>query len=102
VLVKLGFPGGDEGVAVIVGLGKCIGYRACQIAYQEWNSRNALNTSFSPTFTNPQDLHADAWKVVFFHEFPVSKTLKFAEAEVTVNTVEVVSVPYNCLHHEVW
>jgi len=98
VVVKLKFPGRDEGVAVVVDLDKCIGCRACQIACQEWNGRKALNTTFSPTFTNPRDLHADAWKVVFFHEFPVSKTLKFAEAEVAINTVEVVPVPYNCLH----
>lgn len=97
-MVKLRFPSKDEGVAVLVNLDECIGCRACQIACQEWNGRKALRTSFSPTFTNPRDLHAEAWKVVFFNEFPVTKTLKVAEVETSISSVDVIPVPYNCLH----
>lgn len=97
-MVKLKFPSRDEGVAVVVDLDKCIGCRACQIACQEWNGRKALSTQFSPTFTNPQDLDANAWKVVFFKEFPVTKTLRLDGDQLTLGTVEVVPVPYNCLH----
>jgi formate dehydrogenase iron-sulfur subunit len=97
-MAKIRFSGGDEGIAVIVDLDKCIGCRACQIACQEWNGRKPLKTSFSPTFTNPPDLHSDAWKIVFFYEFPVTRTLRFPETEVSVNTVDVISVPFNCLH----
>mgnify|MGYP001770635376 CR=1 FL=1 len=97
-MVKLKFPSRDEGVAVVVDLDKCIGCRACQVACQEWNGRRALRTEFSPTFTNPRDLDANAWKVVFFNEFPVSKTLSLEGAQLSLSTVEVIPVPYNCLH----
>ncbi|MCS7107467.1 MAG: 4Fe-4S dicluster domain-containing protein [Acidilobaceae archaeon] len=97
--MKVPKPGAREGVAVIVNLDNCIGCRACQIACQEWNGRKAVKTQFSPTFTNPQDLTADSWKVVFFKEFSVTKLLRLAEGDIELkDTVEVVPVPYNCMH----
>ncbi|MEM0365510.1 MAG: 4Fe-4S dicluster domain-containing protein [Acidilobaceae archaeon] len=97
-MVKMKFPDMNEGVAVVVDLDKCIGCRACQIACQEWNGRTPIKTQFSPTFTNPQRLEANAWKVVFFKELQATKRIALQEAQATLETVEVVPVPYNCLH----
>lgn len=98
-MVRLTFPNRDSGVAVIVNLDNCIGCRACQVACQEWNGRTPPKTSFSPTFTNPPTLMADAWKVVMFHEVTREKVLSFAGGTVKIaDAVDLVPVPYNCLH----
>ncbi len=90
-MVGLKFPGKREGVAVLVNLDKCIGCRACQIACKEWNGREPVKTSFSPTFTNPPGLLADTWKVVFFKEFKKKYPTGFEDPY-------IMPIPYNCLH----
>jgi len=98
-MVKMEFPSRDSGIAVLVNVDNCIGCRACQVACQTWNGRSPPQTSFSPTFTNPPSLRADAWKVVVFHEITREKVLSFEGSTVKIsNAVDVVPIPYNCLH----
>ncbi|HWQ17516.1 MAG TPA: 4Fe-4S dicluster domain-containing protein [Sulfolobales archaeon] len=98
-MVKMDFPSKDSGIAVLVNVDNCIGCRACQIACQEWNGRTPPKTSFSPTFTNPPTLMANAWKVVVFHEITREKILSFEGSTVKISdAVEMVPIPYNCLH----
>ncbi len=90
-MVKLSFPGMDEGVAVLVDLDKCIGCRACQVACKEWNGTEAEETVFLGQLTSPPSLTARTWKVVFFHEFPMKYLSGFEDPYIQ-------PVPYNCLH----
>lgn len=83
-----------SGFGVLVDLDKCIGCRACVIACQEWNGRRAVETKFSPTFTNPPDLTADSWKGVFFYEGEVQKQV----GSLMFSQVSVAPVPYQCMH----
>lgn len=98
-MVNMEFPSKDSGIAVLVNIDNCIGCRACQVACQQWNGRAPPQTSFSPTFTNPPKLMANAWKVVMFHEITREKIISFEGATVRISdAVEMVPVPYNCLH----
>lgn len=90
-MVSIRFPGRNEGVAVLVRLDRCIGCRACQTACKEWNGLEYSPTEFSPTFTNPQDLQANAWKVVFFSEITREYPTGFADPFIQ-------PVPFNCVH----
>jgi formate dehydrogenase iron-sulfur subunit len=98
-MVKMEFPSKDSSIAVLVNIDSCIGCRACQVACQTWNGRAPPQTSFSPTFTNPQGLMANAWKVVMFHEITREKVISFEGAAIRItDAVEMVPIPYNCLH----
>ena len=90
-MVSLTFPRRDEGVAVLVRLDRCIGCRACQVACKEWNSLEYRPTEFSPTFTTPQDLEPNVWKVVFFGEITREYPTGFADPYVQ-------PIPFNCVH----
>lgn len=90
-MVSIKFPGKTEGVGVLVNIDKCIGCRACQVACKEWNGLAPVETSFSPTFTNPPGLLAQAWKVVFFQEIKRMYPTGFEDPYIT-------PIPYNCLH----
>ncbi|ABL78806.1 4Fe-4S dicluster domain-containing protein [Thermofilum pendens] len=92
------FPSLSEGYAVLVDLDKCIGCRACQVACKDWNSRQAEKTTFSPTFTNPPDLTANDWKVVFYYEGKSKKALLTPAGEVVFEQVDVVPLPFQCMH----
>lgn len=46
----------------------CIGCRGCQTACKQWNLLPAVDTSFSPTLTNPPDLSAKNYNHVQFRE----------------------------------
>ncbi|MEM0340079.1 MAG: 4Fe-4S dicluster domain-containing protein [Acidilobaceae archaeon] len=87
-----------SGVAVIVDLDKCVGCRACQVACQSWNGREALITEFTPDFTNPPDLHANSWKVVKFIEYKYKKTLRLDGTTITREDYGWTGVPINCMH----
>lgn len=50
---------------------RCIGCRACQVACKIWNDRKPEETSFSPTFTNPQDLSPDTYTIIRFKEVEI-------------------------------
>lgn len=97
-MVRMSFPDKGSGIAVFVNIDNCIGCRACQVACQQWNGRAPPQTSFSPTFTNPQSLRADAWKVVYFYEAPAKRTISFEGGTFSIDTTEMIPIPYNCLH----
>jgi formate dehydrogenase iron-sulfur subunit len=97
-MVSVKFPRPDEGVAVLVDLDKCIGCRACQLACKDWNGRPAERTKFTGSMTSPSWLTADDWKVVFFYEDKTTKRLLTPAGEATFSQVDVVPLPYNCMH----
>jgi formate dehydrogenase iron-sulfur subunit len=82
------------GYGVLVDLDKCIGCRACEVACQDWNGRRAVKTEFSPTFTNPPDLTANTWKVVFFYEGQAQKQI----GSLSLSQISIAPVPYQCMH----
>ena len=55
-------------VAVLVDITKCIGCRGCQMACKQWWSLPGLETSFSPTVTNPPKTTAYTYIHVDYHE----------------------------------
>lgn len=83
-----------SGYGVLVDIDKCIGCRACEVACQDWNGRRAVKTAFSPTFTEPHDLNANAWKIVFYYEGQAAKRL----GSLSLSQVSVAPVPYQCMH----
>lgn len=83
-----------SGVGVLVYVDKCIGCRACQVACQTWNGREADRTEFSPTFTSPKDLTARSWKVVKFYEHEYEGVVLGSK----IKKAALTAVPYNCLH----
>ncbi|MFN7106529.1 MAG: 4Fe-4S dicluster domain-containing protein, partial [Pyrobaculum sp.] len=69
--------------------------RACQVACKDWNGRTRVKIEpLGGTLTSPRDLTADDWKVVFFYEDTVKKSVD----GYAISQVEVASLPYNCLH----
>ncbi|MEZ0248101.1 MAG: 4Fe-4S dicluster domain-containing protein [Thermoproteus sp.] len=97
-MAPINFPPATQGFAVLVDLDKCIGCRACQLACKDWNGLQPTKTAFSPTFTEPQTLTAQDWKVVFYYEGVVRKGLKTPAGEVVFSQVNIAPLPYNCLH----
>ncbi|MGB9709847.1 4Fe-4S dicluster domain-containing protein [Infirmifilum uzonense] len=97
-MVVQNLPGMKEGYAVLVDLDKCIGCRACQVACKDWNGRPAEMTKFSPTFTNPPDLTADDWKVVFYYEDMTKKALLLPSGEKIFEQVDIGPLPFQCMH----
>ena len=97
-MVSVKFPRPDEGVAVLVDLDKCIGCRACQVACKYWNGKPAGRTQFTGSLTSPIWLTANDWKVVFFYEDKTTKKLLTPAGEVKFSQVDIVPLPYNCMH----
>jgi formate dehydrogenase iron-sulfur subunit len=99
-MVSVKFPRPDEGVAVLVDIDKCIGCRACQVACKYWNSKPAEveRVKFTGSMTSPSWLTADDWKVVFFYEDKTTKRLLTPAGEATFSQVDIVPLPYNCMH----
>jgi len=97
-MVSIRFPRPDEGVAVLVDLDKCIGCRACQTACKDWNGRFAEKTQFTGSLASPSWLSAADWKVVFFYEDKTTKRLLTPAGEVAFSQVDMVPLPYNCMH----
>lgn len=94
-MVSVNFPNRNEGVAVLVDLDRCIACRACQVACKDWNGRTRVRIEpLGGTLTSPRDLTPDDWKVVFFYEGTVGKSV----GRYTFSQVEVAPLPYNCLH----
>jgi len=91
-------PSQTEGYAVLVNLDKCIGCRSCQIACKDWNGRQAVKTTFSPTFTNPPDLTSESWKVVFYYEGTTKKALLTPGGEAVFEQVDIAPLPFQCMH----
>ena len=91
-------PSLTEGYAVLVNIDKCIGCRTCQIACKDWNGRQVVETSFSPTFTNPPDLTSEDWKVVFYYEGTTKKALVTPAGEIVFEEVDTASLPFQCMH----
>jgi formate dehydrogenase iron-sulfur subunit len=57
-----------KGKAMLFDSEKCIACRACEIACLEWNNLPGDDTSFSPTYTNPQYVTSRTWTTIVFHE----------------------------------
>ncbi len=57
-----------KGKAMLFDAEKCIACRACEIACLEWNNLPGDDTSFSPTYTNPQYVTSRTWTTIIFHE----------------------------------
>ena len=55
-------------VAVLVDITKCIGCRGCQMACKQWWGMPGLETSFSPTVTNPPKTTAYAYVHIDYRE----------------------------------
>ena len=55
-------------VGILVDTTRCTGCRGCQAACKQWNLLPAVETSFSPTMTNPPELSANTYNHVEFFE----------------------------------
>ena len=58
--------------ALIIDTVRCTGCRGCQAACKQWNLLPAVQTTFSPTHTNPPEKNAFTYVDVEFHEIPKS------------------------------
>ena len=47
---------------------RCTGCRGCQSACKQWNLLPGIETSFSPTMTNPPQLNPDTYNIIEFYE----------------------------------
>lgn len=56
---------------------KCTGCRGCQSACKQWNLNPAVETTFSPTMTNPPETNAYNFVHVEFHEIEKNGNLKW-------------------------
>ena len=59
----------EQEVAKLIDVTKCIGCKACQAAYMEWNDlRDEIGTNVG-VYDNPADLTEHSWTVMRFSEF---------------------------------
>ena len=65
---------GDDGVAKLIDVSKCIGCKACQAACLEWNERHEEVGFNVGSYQNPHDLTAESWTLMRFAEWDNPKT----------------------------
>lgn len=65
-------PAGE--IAKLIDVSKCIGCKACQTACQEWNELRQEPGTNHGTYANPNDLSANSWTVMRYHEHDNEQT----------------------------
>jgi hypothetical protein len=64
---------GFMGVAKLIDISKCIGCKACQVAYMQWNDLRDEVGNNAGVYDNPRDLSASSWTVMRFSEVEIQQ-----------------------------
>src|SRR5476649_1163705 len=59
----------EQGVAKLIDVSRCIGCKACQAAFMEWNDLRPEIGSFEGSYENPSDLNPSTWTLMRFSEW---------------------------------
>ena len=62
---------------MLIDTSRCIGCKACQVACQQWHNKDAEDTVFTGSYTNPPEKSAANFNVVKFSEYENGNGLKF-------------------------
>jgi formate dehydrogenase iron-sulfur subunit len=74
---KPGPPSSGDRIIQFIDTSKCIGCKACQVSCKQWHQQPAESTTFTGSYTNPEDVSGTTFTRIGFSEAAVDNRFQF-------------------------